>query len=47
MLLLNMMHKNGLNVSLEWLYEKGDEDMLEVGKELAEMINFQLKFVEV
>ena len=41
------MHKNGLNVSLEWLYEKGDEDMLEVGKELAEMINFQLKFVEV
>ena len=26
---------------LEWLYEKDDEDMLEVGKELAEMINFQ------
>ncbi|HPW67078.1 MAG TPA: DUF1987 domain-containing protein [Salinivirgaceae bacterium] len=47
MLLLNKMHEDGLNVYLEWHYEKGDEDMLDVGRELAEMINFNLKFVEV
>lgn len=46
LLLLNKIYKQGVNLSIEWHYEKGDEDMLEVGEELIDLVDFNFKFVE-
>lgn len=34
----------GVNVRVNWNYEDGDEDMLEVGEEMQRMVKFQFTF---
>lgn len=38
------MQKNGVSVMVRWMYEKNDDDMLEIGEDYAYMIN-DLHFV--
>ncbi|HON18916.1 MAG TPA: DUF1987 domain-containing protein [Salinivirgaceae bacterium] len=47
LLLINRIHRNGLLCSIDWHYEEGDEDMLDVGKELAEMVDFDFRYIQV
>lgn len=37
----------GVNVTVNWNYEDGDEDMLEVGEEMQRMVKFQFNFIMV
>ena len=47
LLLINKIYKNDINTSIDWYYEEGDEDMLDVGTELSEMVDFDFKYVEI
>ncbi len=47
LLIINRAYKNGLPCTIDWYYEEGDEDMLDVGKELAEMVDFPVKYIEI
>ena len=41
------MHKQGLQLNIEWYYEKQDNSMLDGGKELADLVKLPVKFIEV
>jgi len=47
LLLINQMHKKGLNLKIEWVHLKNDDDMLEVGKELSEVVDFPFEYKAV
>ena len=34
-----------LDIKINWHYEEGDEDMRDVGEELAEMVDFDFKYI--
>ncbi len=46
LLLLNKIYKSGVALAINWHYEPGDEDMLDVGEELAEMVEFDFNYIE-
>ncbi|TAF63625.1 MAG: DUF1987 domain-containing protein [Cytophagales bacterium] len=41
--LLNKLHQSGKEVSIQWLYEEGDDDMQEMGSRLQERVAFSFK----
>ncbi len=43
---LNELTENGKRVSVEWYHRKSDEDMFEVGQDLAYMVRVPFEFVE-
>jgi hypothetical protein len=51
--ILNILKKmaeflaSGITVKVNWNYEDGDEDMLEVGEEMQRMVRFNFNFVVV
>ena len=45
LLYINQIHEKGLNTKINWYYEDGDEDMRDVGEELAEMVDFDFKYI--
>ena len=42
---MNEMFENGHNVSVEWRYTEGDNDMKEVGEDYSTMVNIPFKIV--
>lgn len=44
---LEMIHKNGKNVVINWHYEEDDEDMLEAGEDYQAIIKVPFKMIEV
>ena len=40
------MHLKGVNVSVNWHFEKDDYDMLEAGKEMSRIVKFPFEYVE-
>lgn len=47
LLLINKIYKNNINTSIDWYYEEGDEDMLDVGTELSEIVDFDFRYIEI
>ena len=47
LLLINKIYKNDINTAIDWYYEEGDEDMLDVGTELSEMVDFDFRYIEI
>jgi hypothetical protein len=45
LLYINQMHSNDIDIKINWYYEEGDEDMRDVGEELAEMVDFEFKYI--
>lgn len=45
LLYINQVHEKGLKTKINWHYEEGDEDMRDVGEELAEMVEFEFKYI--
>lgn len=45
LLYINQIHEKGLKTKINWYYEDGDEDMRDVGEELAEMVDFDFKYI--
>ncbi len=45
LLYINQLHSKGVNIKINWYYEEGDEDMRDVGEELAEMVDFEFKYI--
>ncbi len=45
LLYINQLHSNGIDIKINWHYEEGDEDMRDVGEELAEMVDFDFKYI--
>ena len=39
-------HLEGFNVKINWYYDEGDDDMLETGEDLSDMIDFPFSFIE-
>jgi len=44
---LSMLSQKGKNVSVNWYFEEGDEDMMEAGEDLSFLFDFEFNFVEV
>jgi hypothetical protein len=44
--ILSRLHSRGMNVTVNWHYEKGDEDMLEVGKEISRIVKLGFEYTE-
>jgi hypothetical protein len=43
---LAALRAKGIEISVNWFYEKGDEDMLEVGKEMSNIVRFPFEYIE-
>ena len=43
---LSGLHSKGLNVKVNWHFEKDDHDMLEAGKEMSRIVKFPFEYVE-
>ena len=43
---LEIIHKNGNNVKINWFYEEDDEDMLEAGEDYQSIIKIPFKMIE-
>ncbi|MDD2563517.1 MAG: DUF1987 domain-containing protein [Salinivirgaceae bacterium] len=46
LLLINKIYMSDINTAIDWFYEEGDEDMLDVGTELSEMVDFNFRYIE-
>ncbi len=44
--ILARMHARGMNISINWHYEKDDVDMMEVGHEISRIVKFPFEFTE-
>lgn len=44
--ILSNLRKSGIDLNVNWHYEKNDVDMLEVGKEMSNIVKFPFSFVE-
>jgi hypothetical protein len=42
---LHGLHTQGKEISVKWLYEEDDEDMLEVGQEMSRMSKLPFEFI--
>lgn len=45
LLYINQLHSSDIDIKINWHYEEGDEDMRDVGEELAEMVDFEFKYI--
>lgn len=45
LLYINQLHSSDIDIKINWYYEEGDEDMRDVGEELAEMVDFEFKYI--
>jgi hypothetical protein len=43
---LAALRVKGIDISVNWYYENGDEDMLEVGKEMSNIVRFPFEYIE-
>ena len=44
---LEVIHKGGNGITINWYYEEDDEDMLEAGEDYQAIINIPFKMIEV
>ncbi|MFN2127163.1 MAG: DUF1987 domain-containing protein [Anaerolineales bacterium] len=44
---IGQLQVKGLQLNVRWLYEEDDDDMLEVGKEMARMAKIPFEYVEI
>ena len=42
---LNVLNDLGMDILVKWLYEEGDEDLLEVGEEMSRMSKLDFEYV--
>lgn len=47
LVLINLVHAEGLNMRIDWFYDENDEDMKEVGEELSEVVDFPFEYIMV
>ena len=43
---LKQFHKNGNDVQVKWYYEENDEDIMEAGEDLSELMNIPFELIE-
>lgn len=46
-LMKRLIHQFGDDLTIEWAYEKGDEEIRDRGQDLSEVVKFDFKFEEV
>ena len=44
LVLINDIHKAGLNIRIDWYFEENDDDMKEVGEELSDVVDFPFEY---
>lgn len=42
---INKIHLGGSEAQINWFYDDGDDDMLEVGEDLSDMVDFEFNYV--
>lgn len=45
--ILEMIKSSGITVTINWYYEKDDEDMLDVGESYKELVDLPMNFIPV
>ena len=43
---VHKFHLEGYPVKITWYYDEGDDDMLETGEDLSDMVDFPFEFIE-
>ncbi|NOZ47220.1 MAG: DUF1987 domain-containing protein [Chlorobi bacterium] len=43
---VHKFHLAGYNIVINWFYDEGDDDMLETGEDLSDMVDFPFNFIE-
>ena len=43
---VHKFHLDGFNVKIDWYFDEGDDDMLETGEDLSDMVDFPFNFIE-
>ncbi len=46
-LMKKLIQSHGNGLTIEWIYEKGDEEIRDRGQDISEVVKFQFKFEEV
>jgi len=44
---LSKLEAKGLNVTINWHYEEGDEDMMEAGEDYSDLLDLNFNFIEL
>ena len=44
---LNVLHKRGIEILVNWVYEEDDDDMNEHGKDLESKVGFKFNFIAI
>lgn len=47
LLVFMRFNSKGNNVQINWYYDEDDDEILESGEELSEMVGFQFNFIEI
>lgn len=43
---VHKFHLDGYNIKINWYFDEGDDDMLETGEDLSDMVDFPFSFIE-
>ncbi len=41
------LNDKGINITIDWYYEEGDEKMMEDGEDLAAAVELEFNFIEM
>ncbi|MEQ8237750.1 MAG: DUF1987 domain-containing protein [Cyclobacteriaceae bacterium] len=44
---IKRMKGQGMDIDIKWLYEEEDDDMMETGEDYDDILNLNIKFIEV
>lgn len=42
---LCVLHKDGKNISVDWYYDEGDDDIMEIGNDYRQSLNIPLQLI--
>ncbi len=43
---VHKFHLDGYSIKIDWYFDEGDDDMLETGEDLSDMVDFPFNFIE-
>jgi hypothetical protein len=44
---VNTLHKDGVNIAINWFYEEEDEDMQEAGEDYSDLLDLPFEIIEL
>jgi hypothetical protein len=44
---LSKLEANGKELTVNWFYEEGDDDMMEAGEDFCDLLDLDFNFIEI